>query len=99
MGRAESAPVGAGGDCAGSVVSHEEPPWWSGSRRAEIQSANFSNAGTPIMGGDDEGPQGGTSDAVCLCLLVEARQGQVAQRRTAAMLTGEDMVDRERTVG
>ena len=59
----------AAGDRAGSVVSHEGPPWWTGARRAAIQSANLSNAGTPIMGSDDGGPQRTASGADCLCFL------------------------------
>src|SRR5262249_2405593 len=64
---------GGGGAGAGSVVWHEEAPWRTWSRRAESQSASFRSAGTPIMGGGDEGPQGTASDAVCLCLLADPR--------------------------
>src|SRR5262249_18729511 len=84
--RAGSAPAGAGGDRAGSWVSHEGPPWWSWSRRAAIQSASFRSAGTPIMGGDDEGSQGETSDAVWLRLLESAPRRRVSRRINAVEL-------------
>src|SRR5262249_35111603 len=86
------------------------PPWWTGTRRATIQSARLSSAGTPIMGGDDEGPQRTASGAVCVCLLADPEPERgcppgpgacaaVSARRGRGPPPGRDLVRRPGDLG